>query len=91
MRRRCLGRHLGTLAARPGRPRPPRREGHALGLVALAADTDGRAEATAAEALARASGATWIPAETGHGYELLTDTDGNLRPVGARVLALAGG
>lgn len=64
---------------------------HVPGLVALAADTDGEEEATLAEALARDSGATWIAAEGGHGYELLTDSDGALRPVGERVLALAAG
>ena len=60
------------------------------GLVALAADADGEDEAAAAQALAVASGATWVPAEGGHGYTLLTD-DANLLPVGQQVLELARG
>lgn len=61
------------------------------GLVAFAADTDGPEEAALAEALAGASGATWVPAEGGHGYELLTDRDGVVLPVGQQVLDLARG
>jgi len=61
------------------------------GLVALAADTDGRDQADAAQALAVASGATWVMAEEGHGYALLTDVAQQLRPVGQAVLDLARG
>jgi pimeloyl-ACP methyl ester carboxylesterase len=60
------------------------------GLVALAADADGEDEAAAAQALAVASGATWVPAQGGHGYTLLTD-EGDLLPLGQQVLDLARG
>jgi hypothetical protein len=60
------------------------------GLVALAADADGEDEAASAQALAMASGATWVPAQGGHGYTLLTD-DATLLPVGQQVLELARG
>lgn len=68
---------------------PLARRIHVPGLVALAGDIDGEDQAAAAYRLARASGATWVPASDGHGYDLLTDESGTLLPVGRRVLALA--
>jgi pimeloyl-ACP methyl ester carboxylesterase len=55
------------------------------GLVAHAADDD-PAWYAAAQSLAAATGATFLDGESGHGYELLTNNLGDLRPDGQRVI-----
>jgi pimeloyl-ACP methyl ester carboxylesterase len=56
------------------------------GLVAHAPD-DTPSEYAAAQALAAATGAAFLDGDSGHGYELLTDNTGGLRPDGEELLA----
>jgi pimeloyl-ACP methyl ester carboxylesterase len=56
------------------------------GLVAHAPD-DTPSEHAAAQALAAATGADFLDGDSGHGYELLTDNLGRLRPDGEELLA----
>lgn len=55
------------------------------GLVAHAADDD-PAWYAAARALAAATGATFLDGDSGHGYDLLSNTLGDLRPDGQQVV-----
>lgn len=55
------------------------------GLVAHAADDD-PAWYAAAQALAADTGATFLDGDSGHGYDLLTNTLGDLRPDGQQVI-----
>jgi len=59
------------------------------GLVAISEETDGADEAAAAQALASATGAEFVPADSGHGYEMVVDETLLILPVGERVLAFA--
>lgn len=59
------------------------------GLVAISEETDGADETAAAEALASATGAEFVPADSGHGYEMIVDETLLVLPVGERVLAFA--
>lgn len=58
------------------------------GLFAMAASTDGAEAATTTRELAAAGpqGSRFLGADAGHGYELLLDDEGALRPVGEAVL-----
>ncbi|MEU6133451.1 alpha/beta hydrolase [Nocardioides sp. NPDC047086] len=58
------------------------------GLIAIAEDTDGAEEADAAQALAQATSSEFLPAEAGHGWELVVE-EGRLSPLGQQVIAYA--
>ena len=58
------------------------------GLIAIAEDTDGPEEADAAQALAQATSSEFVPAEAGHGWELVVE-EGRLTPLGQQVLTYA--
>ena len=58
------------------------------GLIVYAT-SDGDVEYAAARKLARSSGAEFLDGGSGHGYELLTDTPGRLKPAGRALLAFA--
>lgn len=58
------------------------------GLIAIAEDTDGAEEADAARALAQATSSEFVPAEAGHGWELVVE-EGRLSPLGRRVITYA--
>ncbi|MFE7223439.1 alpha/beta hydrolase [Nocardioides sp. NPDC057577] len=58
------------------------------GLVAIAEDTDGAEEADAAQALAQATSSEFVPAEAGHGWELVVE-EGRLSPLGQQIVAYA--
>lgn len=58
------------------------------GLIAIAEDTDGPEEADAAQALAQATSSKFVPAEAGHGWELVVE-EGRLTPLGQQVVAYA--
>ena len=58
------------------------------GLIAIAEDTDGAEEADAAQALAQATSSEFVPAEAGHGWELVIE-EGRLTPLGQQVLTYA--
>lgn len=59
------------------------------GLVAMSEESDGADEADAAEALAESTGSEFVPADLGHGYELIVDRTLTLLPVGERVVDYA--
>lgn len=58
------------------------------GLIAVAADTDGADEADAARALAQATSSEFVPAEGGHGWDLVVE-EGRLTPIGQQVVTYA--
>ncbi len=58
------------------------------GLIAIAEDTDGAEEAEAARALAKATSSEFVPADAGHGWELVLE-EGRLTPLGQQVLTYA--
>ncbi|MFJ9389801.1 alpha/beta hydrolase [Nocardioides sp. NPDC101246] len=58
------------------------------GLIAIAEDTDGGEEADAARALAQTTSSEFVPAEAGHGWELVVE-EGRLSPLGQQVVAYA--
>ncbi|KRF13916.1 hypothetical protein ASG90_13970 [Nocardioides sp. Soil797] len=61
------------------------------GMVVISEEADGAEETAAAEKLAAATSAEFVAADTGHGYETITDPAGQLLPVGERVIAFAVG
>ncbi|OIJ25277.1 hypothetical protein UG56_018785 [Nocardioides luteus] len=69
------------LASVAGRIRTP-------GLVAISEDTDGADEAAAAQALAQATSSTFVPAEVGHGWDLVVEDD-RLTEIGQQIIAYA--
>lgn len=58
------------------------------GLIAIAEGTDGAEEADAAQALAQATSSEFVPAEAGHGWELVVE-EGRLTPLGRQVITYA--
>lgn len=58
------------------------------GLVAIAEDTDGAEEADAAQALAQVTSSEFVPAEAGHGWDLVVE-EGRLSPLGQQVVGYA--
>lgn len=65
-------------------------DGGLPGLVVYAR-SDGPLQYGAAQRLARTAGARFLDGGSGHGYALLTDTDGQLLPAGEAVLRFARG
>ena len=61
---------------------------HTPGLVAISEDTDGTDEASAAQALARTTSSTFVPAEVGHGWDLVVEDD-RLTEIGQQIIAYA--
>ncbi|GGU21219.1 alpha/beta hydrolase [Nocardioides albus] len=58
------------------------------GLVVIAEDVDGADEADAARALAQATSSEFVPAEGGHGWDLVVEAD-RLSPIGEQIVAYA--
>ncbi|WP_328528055.1 lysophospholipase [Nocardioides sp. NBC_00368] len=58
------------------------------GLVAISEDTDGAEEAAAAQALAQATSSTFVPAEVGHGWDLVVEDD-RLTEIGQQIVTYA--
>ncbi|SDK09743.1 Serine aminopeptidase, S33 [Nocardioides sp. YR527] len=58
------------------------------GLIAIAEDTDGGEEADAARELAQTTSSEFVPAEAGHGWELVVE-EGRLSPLGQQIVTYA--
>ncbi|MEU0312641.1 alpha/beta hydrolase [Nocardioides sp. NPDC006273] len=58
------------------------------GMIAISEDSDGPEEADAARALAEATSSEFVPAELGHGWDLVVE-EGRLSPIGQQVVAYA--
>lgn len=58
------------------------------GLVAISEDADGAEEAEAARALAEATSSEFVPADAGHGWELVVE-EGRLSPIGQQIVTYA--
>ncbi|NYI80287.1 alpha/beta hydrolase [Nocardioides panzhihuensis] len=58
------------------------------GLIVISEDTDGPEEAAAARALAEATSSKFVPAEAGHGWDLVVE-EGRLSTIGQQVVAYA--